>query len=255
MTTPELVAIAEPRNWSNVARVLERRKHPEDAPVLLDAVRQGTPHQRSVALRVLSALGDARALDDAVAIVKDPKLPLLRTMALDYIGSLPPATTLDRARQWIEEPWPLALAGQAVLERHATRDDLPVLRERLTTAFAQEDVYRACFAVDALGRLGALEALPELRHFYEATASSYGRWRAAQALARIEGDFAGRTAIECLYDCEPSTRLLGIQHAARTPEVVDRVRRLAADPAEDRAVVEAARTRSDGPSIGEAGGP
>lgn len=244
MSTPELIAITEQRNWIKVGRVLEERQRPEDVPMLVEAVRNGTGLQRAVALRGLAALGNDSVLDDAAAIVQDAEFVMLRRSALNYLASLSPALTLERARLWLREPWPLALAGQEVLETHATRDDLDMLRETLAAASESGDMYKACFAADALGCFDAPEALPELRHFYEAAPYSYGRWRAARALSRIEGDFAKETAVECLYDCEPRVRLIGIELADRQQaRVVGRLRQMATDAAEDPDV--AARARRD----------
>jgi hypothetical protein len=242
LSTRELLQIVERRNWMKIGRVLESRRDPADRGVLLDAVRTGTSDQKGVALWGLRAIGDASLLDDVVDIVRDAEHVMLRRLALRYLAALPPELTLPRARRWLQEPWPVPLAGREVLEQHATIEDEDLLRETLTSAMANDDMYSACFAVDALACFDAKRTQPEIRGFYESTPYSYGRWRAARALARIEDDFPRATAVECLYDCESHGRLLGLEHADRSlPGVQDRIAALAADPAESSEVTAEAR--------------
>ena len=60
--------------------------------------------------------------------------------------------------------------------------------------------------VDGAGRLGIACAAPVLRHIYRETASSHLRGRAARALAATDPSFAAGFAVECLWDCEETTR-------------------------------------------------
>jgi hypothetical protein len=229
--------------------VLEDRQQPEDAPTLAQAVRTGTGPQKAVALRGLRALGNASVLDEAVALVRDTEHGRCRRIALSYIASLSPKLTLERARRWVQEPWPLPLAGWEVLKHHAIRDDLDLLRDALATASKQQDMYTACFAVDAMGCFAAPEAHAELRHFYASTPYAYGRWRVARALSRFEKDFSTTTAVECLYDCEPKGRSLGISFSDRQQAGVgERIKQIASDTAEAPEVAALAREGATGPS-------
>lgn len=243
MPTQRLLEIVEQRNWIKIGRILAHRKRREDASTLIHAVRTGTALQRAVALKGLEALGDGSVLEDALGMVQDEAFRIARHSALRYLASLPPELTLERARSWARKPWPLRLAGQAVLERHATEADTAMLRGALRDGMDQEDMYLACFAVDALARIHARQAQPELRAYYETTPYAFGRWRVAKALAQIEDDFARTTAIECLHDCESSARLVGISHVDRAaPGVCERLDWLGKDPAEDEEVSQAAST-------------
>jgi hypothetical protein len=98
--------------------------------------------------------------------------------------------------------------------------------------------------VDGAGRLGIACAAPVLRHVYRETASSHLRGRAARALATTDPSFATGFAVECLWDCEETTREVAALHAETGDvRVADRLRRLAADPAEEAEVQTAVRSR------------
>ncbi|HEY9374441.1 MAG TPA: HEAT repeat domain-containing protein, partial [Streptomyces sp.] len=98
--------------------------------------------------------------------------------------------------------------------------------------------------VDGVGRLGVACAAPVLRHVYRETSSSELRGRTARALAATDPTYATGFAVECLWDCEETTRELAAQHAETGDvRVADRLRRLAADPAEEAEVQTAVRTR------------
>ena len=98
--------------------------------------------------------------------------------------------------------------------------------------------------VDGTGRLGIACAAPVLRHVYRETSSSHLRGRAARALAATDPSFAAGFAVECLWDCEETTREVAARHAETGDvRVVDQLRRLAADPAEEAEVQTAVRSR------------
>ena len=95
------------------------------------------------------------------------------------------------------------------------------------------------------GRLQIACAAPVLRHLYRETSSSQLRGRAAAALAATDPGFPAGFAVECLWDCEESTRELAARHAATADDrVVEQLRRLAADPAEEAEVQTAVRART-----------
>ncbi|MGW1934366.1 HEAT repeat domain-containing protein, partial [Streptomyces sp. NPDC001919] len=98
--------------------------------------------------------------------------------------------------------------------------------------------------VDGAGRLGIACAAPVLRHVYRETASSQLRGRVARALAATDPTFATGFAVECLWDCEETTREVAALHAETGDvRVAERLRRLAADPAEEAEVQTAVRNR------------
>jgi len=233
LTTSALLAIVDAQNWIQVSRVLERRAGDGEEALFREAFCTGSPHQRAVALRVLASRRDPGAIEEALEFVRDRPSVLLQDEAFRYLEALPAEATLERARAWYREPWPLSLVGERVLERNATVEDLASVRAALAAAMGPDDVYRACSACKILGRIGDPDGMQEVRAFYESTPYSYGRGLAARALARIDPGFSGRTAIECLYDCEAVTRLLGVEHAdPAVPGVAARLSAMAEDLAE-----------------------
>ncbi len=87
---------------------------------------------------------------------------------------------------------------------------------------------------------------------YRETCSSHLRGRAARALAATDPSFASGFAVECLWDCEETTRELAAHHAETGDiRVAERLRRLAADPAEEAEVQTAVRSRigPDAPAV------
>ncbi|NDZ83845.1 HEAT repeat domain-containing protein, partial [Streptomyces sp. SID10853] len=145
-------------------------------------------------------------------------------------------------------PDPLGASAAGVLAGRGGAQDahlvLGALRE--TVRADGPDATLLWTLVDGAGRLGIACAAPVLRHVYRETASSHLRGSAARALAATDPSFGAGFAVECLWDCEESTREVAALHAATgDTRVVDRLRRLAADPAEEAEVQTAVRNRID----------
>jgi hypothetical protein len=153
---------------------------------------------------------------------------------------------LDRARVWAAREDALGLAAaQMLATRGGVRDTAPVLAAlRRTVRERGCDSAELWPLVDGAARLTLRCAAPVLRHLYRETTSSQLRGRSAAALAATDPSFAAGFAVECLWDCEESTRELAARHAATgDARVVDRLRRLAADPAEEAGVQDVVRDR------------
>ncbi|MET7615282.1 HEAT repeat domain-containing protein, partial [Streptomyces seoulensis] len=138
-----------------------------------------------------------------------------------------------------------AAAGRVLACRGGARDsDLVLGALREAVRGEGPDAPTLWTLVDGAGRLGIACAAPVLRHIYRETASSHLRGRAARALAATDPSFAAGFAVECLWDCEETTRELAARHAETgDARVVERLRRLAADPAEEDEVQTAVRSR------------
>ncbi|GAA1176276.1 hypothetical protein GCM10009654_36870 [Streptomyces hebeiensis] len=159
------------------------------------------------------------------------------------------ADAVDRARGWIHRPDALGASAAGVLAcRGGTRDtDLVLGALRETVRAEGPDARRLWTLVDGAGRLGIVCAAPVLRHVYRETASSQLRGRAAKALAATDPSYATGFAVECLWDCEETTREIAALHAETgDARVAERLRRLAADPAEEAEVQTAVRSRIGG---------
>lgn len=236
------------------ARCLAAVAGPEDRTELLQAAAAGPAARRAAALRHLAERGDPSVLDllrDAVtetapSTAAGPLPPLARS-ALDSFARMRSVAALERARLWAaRRDDALGLvAAQMLASRGAQRDAgvvLAALRHTLRAHGPDSDELWPL--VDGAGRLTVQCAAPVLRHIYRETASSQLRGRTARALAATDPSFAAGFAIECLWDCEETTRELAAQHATTgDARVVDRLRRLAADPAEEAGVQSAVRGR------------
>ncbi|MCB5165240.1 HEAT repeat domain-containing protein [Streptomyces bambusae] len=153
---------------------------------------------------------------------------------------------LDRARAWIHRPDALGAAAGRTLATRGGAEDAPLVLGALRESVRAEgpDAAGLYALVDGACRLSVGCAAPVLRHVYRETSSSHLRGRTARALAATDPSFAAGFAVECLWDCEETTREVAARHAATGDvRVVDRLRRLAADPAEEEDVQSAVRSR------------
>ncbi|MCS0604458.1 HEAT repeat domain-containing protein [Streptomyces sp. LP11] len=227
------------------ARCLVAVAGPEDRPEILAAARAGTDGARCTALRYLADSADPDTLDLIEAAVGDGTAPVVEA-AVDAFERMRSVAAIDRARRWAQRPDALgAAAGRMLACRGGTRDsDLVLGALREAVRGEGPDAPTLWTLVDGAGRLGIVCAAPVLRHVYRETASSHLRGRAARALAATDPSFATGFAVECLWDCEESTRELAARHAETgDTRVVERLRRLAADPAEEDDVQTAVRSR------------
>ncbi|MGX1629927.1 HEAT repeat domain-containing protein [Streptomyces albidoflavus] len=227
------------------ARCLATVATATDRPALLAAARGGLDGARAAALSHLARSGDPAALDLIEAAVADGA-PVVREAALESLGRMDGAPVLVRARGWARRPDALGAAAGQLLACRGSADDGPLVLAALREAVrgTGPDGPALWSLVDGAGRLGIAQAAPVLRHLYRETASSHLRGRTAQALAATDATFARGFAVECLWDCEETTREVGARHAATGDQrVVGRLRRLAADPAEEAEVQTAVRSR------------
>ncbi|MFF8450440.1 HEAT repeat domain-containing protein [Streptomyces leeuwenhoekii] len=227
------------------ARCLMAVAGPEDRREILQAARHGDDGARCTALRYLADSGDPGVLDLIEEAVATGSTVVVQA-AVDSFERMRGVVAVDRARGWARRPDVLgAAAGRVLACRGAAQDREPVLAA-LREAVRGEgpDAPTLWTLVDGAGRLGIACAAPVLRHIYRETASSHLRGRAARALAATDPSFPAGFAVECLWDCEETTRELAARHAETGDlRVVERLRRLAADPAEEAEVQTAVRSR------------
>lgn len=227
------------------ARCLASVAGPEDRPALLDAALHGPSAARAAALRHLVDRRDpeAFALLEAAAAAADERVV---RAAVESFERRADDDATAHARQWAERTDPLGYAAARILARHGGPRDadlvLAALRRAVQAGGADADGLDAL--VEGAGRLAACRAAPVLRHLYRETSSSQLRGIAAHALAATDPGFAAGFAVECLWDCEESTRELAARKAASGDvRVLAQLRRLAADPAEEVDVQTAVRGR------------
>ncbi|MEU3415713.1 HEAT repeat domain-containing protein [Streptomyces sp. NPDC006658] len=227
------------------ARCLAAVAGPEDRPEILRAARTGDDGARCTALRYLADSDDPGTLDLIEAAVADGTGVVVEA-AVDAFERMRGVAAVDRARGWARRTDALgAAAGRILACRGGIRDrDLVLAALRQAVRGEGPDAPTLWTLVDGAGRLGIGCAAPVLRHIYRETASSHLRGRAARALAATDPSFAAGFAVECLWDCEETTRELAARHAETgDTRVVERLRRLAADPAEEDEVQTAVRSR------------
>jgi hypothetical protein len=227
------------------ARCLTAVAGPGDRAVIVEAARYGPEGARGAALHYLAEACDPAVLDLIEAAALSPDR-VVAEAAVSAFERMPGKEAVDRARGWIHRPDALGASAAGVLAtRGATKDTELVLGALRETVRAEgPDAPRLCTLVDGAGRLGIVCAAPVLRHVYRETASSQLRGRAARALAATDPSYPTGFAVECLWDCEETTREVAALHAETGDvRVVDRLRRLAADPAEEAEVQTAVRSR------------
>ena len=227
------------------ARCLTAVAGPENRAEIVQAAKDGGDGARCTALRYLADGNDPDALgliEDAVAAGST----VVVDAAVDAFERMRSLAAIDRARGWARRPDALGAAAGRVLACRGGAQDRDLVLAALREAVRGEgpDAPTLWTLVDGTGRLGIACAAPVLRHIYRETASSHLRGRAARALAATDPSFATGFAVECLWDCEETTREIAARHAETgDTRVVERLRRLAADPAEEAEVQTAVRSR------------
>ncbi|MFD4568948.1 HEAT repeat domain-containing protein [Streptomyces sp. NPDC058467] len=227
------------------ARCLSAVAGPEDRPEIVEAARHGGDGARCTALRYLADGNDPDALDLIEGAVAGGSTAVAEA-AVDAFERMRSVAAVDRARGWAHRPDTLGAAAGRMLACRGGAQDSELVLGALREAVRGEgpDAPTLWTLVDGTGRLGIACAAPVLRHIYRETASSHLRGRAARALAATDPSFAAGFAVECLWDCEETTREVAARHAETgDARVVEQLRRLAADPAEEADVQTAVRSR------------
>ncbi|MBT2527406.1 HEAT repeat domain-containing protein [Streptomyces sp. ISL-99] len=235
------------------ARCLTAVAGPADRHAIVEAARGGQDGARCTALHYLAESRDPVVLDLIEAAAQGPS----RTVADAAVASFERmcgADAVDRARGWVHRPDALGASAAGVLACRGGAQDAPLVLGALRETVRADgpDAPLLWTLVDGAGRLGICAAAPVLRHVYRETASSHLRGRAARALAATDPSFPTGFAVECLWDCEETTRELAALHAETgDARVAERLRRLAADPAEEAEVQTAVRSRigPDAPAV------
>ncbi|MDH6579454.1 HEAT repeat domain-containing protein [Kitasatospora sp. MAP5-34] len=239
------------RRAAAAARCLAAVVRPQDRSTVLAAAAGGAPGARTAALRYLVDQQDpaAAALIEIAAADVDHRIV---GAALEVLGRMRGPEALAHARRWADPSTggtdsALGEAAVQLLADCGEPEDGPLVVAALRRWISVRGAVGAGLGtlIDGVGRLAAAGAVPALRHVYGEAVSSELRGRAAQALARTDVYFPRGLAVECLWDCEETTRELAARHVTTTGDVrvLERLRRLAADPAEEAEVHAAVRGR------------
>ncbi|WP_381801317.1 HEAT repeat domain-containing protein [Streptomyces niveus] len=235
------------------ARCLTAVAGPDDRAAIVEAGRSAPAGARSAALHYLAEARDPAVLDLIEAAATDPSESLAEAAVAAFERMCGDAA-VDRARGWVHRPDALGASAAGVLASRGGAQDSQLVLGALREAVRSDgpDAPRLWTLVDGTGRLGIGCAAPVLRHVYRETASSQLRGRTARALAATDPSYPTGFAVECLWDCEETTREVAALHAETGDvRVADRLRRLAADPAEEAEVQTAVRSRigPDAPAV------
>ncbi|WUW25371.1 HEAT repeat domain-containing protein [Streptomyces sp. NBC_01463] len=236
------------------ARCLSAVAGPEDRPVIVEAARSGPDGARCAALHYLAAEVRDPAVLDLIEAAAAGASHAVAEAAVAAFERMCGEDAVERARRWARRPDALGASAAGVLAGRGSAQDASLVLGALRDAVRGEgpDALRLWTLVDGTGRLGIACAAPVLRHVYRETSSSHLRGRAARALAATDPSFATGFAVECLWDCEETTREVAARHAETGDiRVAERLRRLAADPAEEAEVQSAVRSRigPDAPAL------
>ncbi|WP_336323144.1 HEAT repeat domain-containing protein [Streptomyces lavendofoliae] len=227
------------------ARCLTAVAGPDDRPLIVEAAGGGPDGARCAALHYLAEARDPVVLDlIETAAASDSRV--VAEAAVAAFERMCGDEAVDRARGWVHRPDPLGASAAGVLACRGDARDATLVLGALREAVRSDgpDAQSLYALVDGTGRLGVACAAPVLRHIYRETASSQLRGRAARALAATDPSFPTGFAVECLWDCEETTREVAALHAETGDvRVAERLRRLAADPAEEDEVQTAVRSR------------
>lgn len=193
-----------------------------------------TPLARLAALDV----DDDVLLEVAATLLDDPtQKGIVRTAIRHTLWRLNTSKALDWARLTASENTESGSAALNLLTKLAEAVDVPQLRSFLEWAIAEGrgGIYTQCALVEALGRLRDASSIPAFKLLFNTTVYSYLRGMCAVALSRTDPNFPSGSALECLWDCESGTRLLAINAAEVTSEIVrKRLTQMAGDVTEGR---------------------
>jgi hypothetical protein len=235
-----------PFHYPQVAKLVEQRATDNDEAVLLNSLSSSEERVVAVCIRGLGRLASqtaSQAIVDFVRHREDFKGVVLNA-ARRAVTHIPSSFILPLGREWFQSPgWALRRLGEEVLAQHGTGDDFPLLREAIGQAMAEDDMYRLCNALDACTRL--TRGCPEIEAAFTDAQYSRARSRAAKGLQAASNESFARTfARECLWDCEPETRMVGCESVPTdVPSAKERLAQMAADRCEEDHVREHARSR------------
>jgi len=261
LSTPELLTLQDRRLDMEVVTVLRERTGAADVRSLIAAARSESLPMQGPAIRALAYQQRPEALEIAVEHIDDPAYRRLRGHCFRALVLLPYDQTRSLAHAWLESSEgsrpgvaPRPRIAAEIFAEHAEPEDVPVIREHLcrdTLDRDTSDLYVICSLATALGRHPDHGPYPELTSIFYGIPYSYGRLHIARAMAETDPAFANTYAVECLWDCQPTTRDFGAMCVdIDNPIALDRLHVIVADPAEDEETQRTAQSRTDDQQTG-----
>ena len=250
LTTKQLLELAGDKNRHKLRKVIVQRVTTSDVDLLLENISVEKPFVADVALAGLAQLAPERIFEWLQNFwSSNPEMPgYLRRRAIDVMISLPKILTLPLARERLsDENKHERFLAEELFETHAGAEDIPILKAAIEQALDDDEecCYRLCNLVGAFSHLPDIGPIPELSEVFVRFRYSYGRTLAANAINVTAPDlFREEFALECLWDCEDRTRVLGAKFVpGANKDVRARFRELASDIWEDKSVREEAEKR------------
>jgi hypothetical protein len=243
LTPKQLLGLADSSNRHKLHKAVVQIVTPSDVDLLMENVSLDKPFVADVALAGLAHL----APEGIFGWLKhfwsaNPEMPgFLRHRTAEVMISLSPALTLPLARERLfHEKSHERYLAEHLFEAHAGLEDIPVLRAALKEALQDDDefCYRLCNLVEAFSHLPDAGPVPELSDVFVQFRYSYGRSRAADAISVTSPDlFQEGFALECLWDCQYRTRVLGAKFVPLGDKAsAGRLHALALSPWEEKEV-------------------
>lgn len=256
LTTKQLLELADDKNCYKLRKVIVQRVTPSDVDLLIENISVDKPSVANVALAGLAQVAPERIFGWIQNFwSSNPKMPgFLRGRTIEVMISLPQALTLPLARERLfHENWHERFLAEELFKARATEEDIPVLKAAIKQSLHDDEeyCYRLCNLVEAFSHMPDVGPIPELSDVFVQFRYSYGRALAADAINVTAPDlFRDKFALECLWDCEDRTRILGSKFAPGTnKEVRARLHELASDVWEDKSLREQAEKRIAGPPL------
>ncbi|WP_040858340.1 hypothetical protein [Nocardia niigatensis] len=243
------VISGEERKWSRRPKVPSARTTRDAVDcerVLRFATESGLVHEHSPP-EITDERWEALILEVATAALAEGAATLaVRAAVRRQLRQLrsPRASVWARAHADIASP--IGSTALSLLVDIAEKSDAPRLFDNLeaTSDGSDDHIHDQCNLVAALARLGHTHAVPAVEAMFDSTVYSYLRIRCAEALSLLSPDFPRGRALECLTDCEATTRGVAITAAdISLSGVRERLALIAADPMEEDGNRRAAATR------------
>ncbi|MCA9646602.1 MAG: hypothetical protein KC492_38210, partial [Myxococcales bacterium] len=230
------------------AKVLAERTAPIDREALTHGLAHADIKVRALAARALAEQGSSEGYDTAKQILvglRGWERLVARGFTTKALTAMPADLVLPLARKWrSSRRAPLRDAGRAILESHANSDDVPWIRNQLRRKWSIDAEGELLFAAELAARLWVPTMLGDLRRLFGEFVYSYGRMHLTEVLAGVDPEFSTTLAVECLWDCEPDSRRLGVLHADPADvRVRKRLEEIAVDAAEEPGVRELAQAK------------
>jgi hypothetical protein len=245
LTLEELFGSASTGEHYPLAKAVREKVTPADLDYLVAHLSPAKPETCRLALIGLKELAHPAAwplLKELADIYPDLRM-MLRPILARAIGALPGEVTLEQGRIWFDRPeWHLRVLGGEILEQHATLEDIPRLRAAVPESLTADEMYRLCEVLKILARFPDAGPIPELELAFVEASYSWARLYAAEAMDSLSPEeFSRGFALECLWDCESSTRELACAAVDLSLHgTLERLNELALSSFEEEEVLQAA---------------